>query len=150
MRVHFETKFDSIRRENDMYLSQVRTRRDKCAQRICDLVDSHDALSHDLGVIYADIATYESQLLLLNERLKSLISEFNEHSSQFSERNRLAAEWQRTLGIEEVYLEKQKADLRDEIRDLRGFIKMKSKLASIPGASGSTILATNPRPRRRK
>ena len=143
MRSHFEDKFDHIRRENDLDLNHVRLRRDKCAQRMCDLMD--DKSSTDIRIIDACSTLRDLGILKMNldVGLNLLKSEFEHLTKQYeqlvdSQRSRKTEQNERQLRVSAY-----KSELREEVRDLLGFIRMRTELSKIAGCEGVSIMATH-------
>lgn len=143
MRFHFEDKFDHIRLENDDILGFTRNKRDECAQRICDLIDSKSALSDRR-------ASTQRCLLAVESLEKDLVEQLHNLESECAERTSLLSQISESMRCQNAHLKSEidrldtvKAALRDEIRDLRGFIRIHEGLSNVDGGSGATIVATN-------
>lgn len=142
MRSYFEDRFDLIRRENDEEVSRFRDARNACAQRVCDIIDELAELSESIGAMHEEVMRLEEEerdLAKKTSTLESMIASTVASIRQVEEDIRKSEEEHEARLLQ---LEAEKTVLRDEIRDLRGFLAMSKRMSTISGGSGSTIMAT--------
>jgi chromosome segregation ATPase len=141
MRARFEKRFDLIRRDNDDQLRRLRKERDDCAERICDLIDEKTDVEELVGRLCVEKAELEKEVQTLDGRVKESSDLGEAMQTRFNAEKGASSEASRKQNEELKMLENQKRALRDEIRDLRGFVEMHEKLSEA-GGEGSSILAS--------
>jgi vacuolar-type H+-ATPase subunit I/STV1 len=148
MRMQFEERFDQIRRENEELVKSVRARRDECAQRVCDVLDEQAEVTDIITSFHEELA----KLNLEESRLSKEVAALTSLESDLIERVRLVDSTYEEVRAEcESELSRiadRKSQLRDEIRDLTGYIAMSKRVSDV-GGEGGTILATQRRKHRR-
>ena len=148
MRAYFENCFDSIRRENDDKLCRIREERDNCAERFCDLLDKQEETDALHTGLKAEVFALEQQMESLDSQLVEPEKLTDALREKLVEEERTSGRAKALLDEELISLDRRKRDLRDEIRDLNGFVRMNKQL-SLAGGESSSILATVRGARRR-
>jgi chromosome segregation ATPase len=147
MRSHFEDRFDQIRKENDEEVSKLRDGRDTCAQRVCDIIDEQAELTESISSLHEELEKIQQEDIGLTKQALILDASIGKTRTAIHHVEARIAEREKEYSNRLLQLEVRKTALRDEIRDLKGFVAMTRRVASVEGGRGSTILATA---RRRK
>lgn len=149
MRTYFENRFDTIRRENDENVRKVRQLRDVCTARTCDVIDEQAEVAEGISGLKQQIAMKEEEDLALDFQITTLKALSDRLSLQLREAENSCAQRQVQFESETLQLAALKASLRDEIRDLTGFIAMHKRVSTDPDTGkGSSIITTVPHGRR--
>ena len=145
MRAIFEDRFDQIRKENDDDVIRVRAVRDECAQRLCDLIDEQAEISETLHQHRTELERLNNEERALQSKDDSMASLIEKLLFDIRNGEVLLKKRAQAYETEIMQLDVKKAALRDEIRDLRGFVSMHKRLEG----EGGTIIATVRRKTRR-
>lgn len=149
MREYFENRFDHIRKDNDGDVKEVRHRRDECGQRLCDLIDQHAEVSDTLLALRTEIQGKEAENSSLDRELASLEALSLRLSKDIESASEALRERAKSQDSELIKLSAMKAAIREEIRDLTGYLSMTKRMSSEAGTEGASILATAKRSSRR-
>ena len=137
----YEEKFDQIRRDNERTLNEIKNERAVLDNLLCEALDNIDDLNDKLAMINKEEEELENQ----RESLKQGEQQLKRLGLQLQEKLRVLAnesETKERQAVEELdMLDIEKRKLRDEIRDLKGFINMQSRLNSVaPDAQGQSFI----------
>jgi DNA repair exonuclease SbcCD ATPase subunit len=127
----YEEKFDQMRDATNLRISEIQTQRQTLNQRLCESLDLLDSTTDLLHTIRAQTASLQAQLDAATAELGKLRSL---HSALLVQEQTVAAKMQtdRDNMLQELgELDRQKAELRDTVRDLRGFISIHSQLQKL-------------------
>lgn len=142
MREYFENRFDHIRKDNDGEVRQVRRRRDDCGQRLCDLIDQHGELSDSLRGLKAEIQEKAAEDSALDRELASLEALSSRLADEIERARKSLLEKGKSLDSQLIQLSTTKSAIRDEIRDLTGYLSMNKRMSADGDSKGANILAT--------
>ena len=127
----YEEKFDRMRDATNAVISSIQQQRQSLNQRLCECLDKLEGISESLDSTRAenenlaqslvDTNTEREKLKCLHERL--LLQEQTIADKIASDRLRLEAELEQ--------LDKEKAELRENIKDLKGFVAMHGTLGKM-------------------
>ena len=143
--ISFERKQNEIRKENDDDVIRVRAVRDECAQRLCDLIDEQAEISETLHQHRTELERLNNEERALQSKDDSMASLIEKLLFDIRNGEVLLKKRAQAYETEIMQLDVKKAALRDEIRDLRGFVSMHKRLEG----EGGTIIATVRRKTRR-
>lgn len=146
----YEEKFDQIRRDNERVINEIKLERASLDNKLCEALDTIDDLNDELSIMEDNKIKLSGDLDMLRVEEDQL----NRLSVQLQQKARLAAERSEKSEIETVEelerLDHEKQQLRDEIRDLKGFINMQTRLAdAAPDTQGQSFI-TAPKVKDRK
>jgi hypothetical protein len=145
MRTYFEARFDQIRKENDDDVRSIRIQRDACAQRVCDIIDEQAEYSERISQLKEEKSRLKNEDFTLAKKLDSMAELLTNVSMKIRSSERLLKQRVEDQENEILKLDARKSCLREEIRDLEGFVSMTKRLS----AEGGTVLMTTRRGNRR-
>ena len=148
MRIQFEERFDQIRRDNDELLQVVRSSRDDCAQRVCDLIDEQAEVTDNISGYRKEVSRLLSDESDLDQLIHALEVQVSDLTGKVKSAEEGSHQSQSRVESQMLAVAQRKSELREEIRDLAGFLSMHMRVCQ-SGGEGATIMSTNRRKLRR-
>ena len=127
----YEEKFDRMREETSAKISAIRKTRHTLNQELCACLDALELKNENLEIVHKENSELDSQYAGLVADLRKLSDLHKRLEQEESKRADKSASDQATLELELAQLDKEKADLRETVKDLRGFLAMNGKLSKL-------------------